>query len=211
MYTPGRGYEFVVRAYDLQVGALLWSQELSRGSQCVEERPAFARCVAKALAVRDGRVFVVGHLTRTSARSDFAVLAFDGATGAPLWESVTDPTGLGLNDYAWGVVADGGRVHVVGEIGNDSGLLIQSHDEATGAIQWQQHVPDAHNFTLKDTIAAGGNAVFIGGTDGQGRAFVQAYDAGTGAVLWEDHVGGAGQISALSATGNRLFAIGVEG
>jgi hypothetical protein len=109
------------------------------------------------------------------------------------------------------VVADGGRVHVVGEIGNDSGLLIQSHDEATGAIQWQQHVPDAHNFTLKDTIAAGGNAVFIGGTDGQGRLFVRAYDAGTGALRWEDRVGGAGQIAALSATGNRLFAIGVEG
>jgi outer membrane protein assembly factor BamB len=138
-------------------------------------------------------------------------LAFDGATGAPLWESVTDPTGSGANDYAWGVAADSGRVHVVGEIGDDSGLLIQSHDAATGTIQWQQHVLDAHNFTLKDTIAAGGNAVFIGGSDGQSRVFVRSYDAETGALQWEDRVEGTGQLSALSATGNRLFAVGVVG
>ena len=115
---PGRGLEFVVRAYEVMTGKVLWSREIGLGPQCSAERPGFARCVGKALSVRDGRVFAVGHLTRTAAQSDFAVLAFDAATGAQLWESVTDPTGTGKNDYAWAVKAVGDSVFVVGEVGD---------------------------------------------------------------------------------------------
>ena len=109
------GFEFVVRAYDVTNGVVRWSQQVSKGPQCVEDVPPFARCVAKALKVRDGRVFVVGHLTRTAARSDFAVLAFDAHTGALLWESVTDPTGTGANDYAWAVSTAGDSVVVLAD------------------------------------------------------------------------------------------------
>ena len=117
IFTPGLGYEFVVRAYDLRGGVELWSRQVNRGPQCVEESPGFARCVAKALTVHDGRVFVVGHLTRTGTRQDFSVLAFDAATGATLWDSVTDSTGTGADDYAWAVAAAGDRLFVLGEIG----------------------------------------------------------------------------------------------
>jgi outer membrane protein assembly factor BamB len=217
--TPGRGFDFVVRAYDLHSGVVEWSQQVGRGPQCVEERPGFARCVAKALTVHNGRVFVVGHLTRTSARSDFAVLAFDAGSGAQLWESVTDAAGTGGNDYAWGVAAASDRVFVVGETGDFSGLLLRAHDAETGAIEWQQHLPGAQNFTLKDTIAAGRRQVFIGGIDADFRFMVQAYDAATGELRWDDRVGDAdniGQVSALAIGGGdddeeRVFVSGVVG
>jgi len=225
VFTPGRGYGFVVRAYDLDSGILLWSQEVNRGAQCAEERPGFARCVAKALAVHNGRVFAVGHLTRTAARSDFAVLAFDAATGTPLWESVTDSSGTSANDYAWAVSAKGDSVFVLGEIGNFSGLLLQSHDAKTGAIRWQQQVPGATNFTLENTLAADRHSVFIAGMDAQSRFMVQAYDAETGALQWDDRVDDmAGIASALTLGGGeedfegdeedsdgRLFATGIVG
>ena len=135
--TPANGFVFAVRAYRLDTGAVSWTREVGLGSQCAAESGTFARCVAKALDVHDGRVFAVGHLTRTANRSDFAVLAFDAATGAPLWESVTD-SGTGANDYAWAVKATGDSVFVYGETGDFSGVLLRAHDARTGAIRWQQ-------------------------------------------------------------------------
>lgn len=230
--TPGRGFEFVVRAYDVDSGFVLWSRELNQEPDCVDERPDFARCVAKAVSVRNGRVFVVGHLTRTAAQSDFAVLAFDAATGASIWESVTDPSGTGANDYAWAVSAHGDSVFVLGEIGNLSGLLLQAHDARTGIIRWRHYLPGARNFTLKTTLAADRHAVFVAGMDDEAHFFVQGYASNTGALLWDDRVKEAGQVggaAALSLVGDddgdhdqdrrgerndsdrRLFATGVVG
>jgi hypothetical protein len=222
--TAGLGFQFVVRAYEVGSGAVLWSREIGTGPQCLEEVPRFARCVAKAVAVQDGRVFVVGHLTRTAQRADFAVLAFDAATGAPLWESVTDPTGTGANDYAWAVRVSGRHVFVVGEYADFGGLIVQAHDARTGAIRWQQREPGAGNSTLKDTLAAAREGVFVAGFDASFRFFVKAYDAETGAPRWEDHLEGLGQATALALSGSdardggadegsgpRIIATGVVG
>jgi len=212
--TPANGFVFVVRAYRLDTGAVLWSREVGLGPQCAAESGPFARCVAKALDVHDGRVFAVGHLTRTANRSDFAVLAFDGATGTPLWESVTD-SGTGANDYAWAVKATGDGVFVYGETGDTSGLLLQAHDARTGAIRWQRTVPGGANFTLRQTLAADGRHVFIGGTDGEGRYMVRAYAAASGALLWTDEGEGSGEVTALTLGEEdgapRLFATGIIG
>lgn len=227
-YTPGPGYDFVVRAYDLTSGVVLWSREIGLGSQCLEEFPGFARCVAKAVAVHAGRVFVVGHLTRTAAQSDFAVLAFDARTGEPLWESVTDPTGTGANDYAWAVVPVGRDVFVLGEFSDFSGMILQDHDARTGRIRWRRQVPGANNWTIKETLAADSDGVYIGGMDDQSRFLVQAYDPANGRLRWEDHAAGFGQATALvlaesvddgdgkhrqGADGSRarLFATGITG
>jgi outer membrane protein assembly factor BamB len=182
--TPGLGFEFVVRAYDAETGAVVWTQSVHLGPQCGEESPGFARCVAKTLAVDRGRVFAVGHVTRTAGRSDFAVFAFDAATGAPLWERVTDASD-GDFDFAWAVGVDGGRVLVVGETGSFSGLMLQALDARTGEVHWQRTVPGGQNFTLKDQLAAGGGTVFISGADAAFHPLVQAYDAISGALRWE--------------------------
>jgi outer membrane protein assembly factor BamB len=216
--NPEGGFVFVVRAYALHSGTLLWSLEMGRGPRCGEEAPGFARCIAKALDVQGDRVFVVGHLTRTAARSDFAVVALDAATGARLWESVIDPTGTGANDYAWAVKAKGDHLFVLGEVGDGSALLLRAHDAKTGAVRWQQQLAGARNFTLKDTLAAGGDRVFIAGTDANGHFMVQAYDASSGSLRWADRVDDGdrvGEAEALSfeddGSEGRLFATGVVG
>lgn len=210
----GLGFEFVVRAYDLKSGDILWSRQINRGPQCVEEVPGFARCVAKTLTVDSERVYVAGHLTRSAARSDFAILAFDAKTGALLWESVTDSLGTGANDYAWAITAQGDRLFVLGEFGDLSGLLLQAHDARTGAIRWRTQVPGATNATLKETLGADRHGVFIAGMDEQFHFFVQAYAPETGVLRWEDRVDDEGQIGqavALTVGAGRLFALGVSG
>ena len=216
IFAPGRGFEFVVRAYDVRNGAVLWSREVGRGPQCADEQPGLARCVAKAVSVGGGRVFVVGHLTGTAARSDFAILAFDAETGTPLWDSVTDPTGTGANDRAWAVSAQNDRVFVLGEIGDNAGLLLRAHDARTGVILWQHYLPGARNFTIKDTLAAGRYGVFISGMDAESHFFVQGDEPQTGALLWEDHANDSGQAGeataiVLAEDDTELFAVGVVG
>lgn len=221
--VPGQGFVFAVRAYAERTGTVAWTHEISRGPRCVEEFPGFARCVAKAVDVRDGRVFAVGHLTRTAARPDFAVVALDAATGALLWESVTDPTGTGAGDAAWAVAADRDSVFVLGEIGDSgsgfTGLLLRSYNARTGAIRWQQELPGAQNFTYKNTLVTDGKRVFVAGMDAKRDFLVRAYDARSGAPSWVDTiddgdlVGQAGAL-VLGTDGHgrdRVFATGVIG
>ena len=42
--------------------------------------------------------------------TDFAVFAFDAATGAILWESLADPSGLGFGDVAYSLSQHGSRL-----------------------------------------------------------------------------------------------------
>jgi hypothetical protein len=218
--TPTEGFVFVTRAYRVDTGAVLWSREVGLGPQCLAEVETptvrFARCVGKALDEHAGRVFAVGHLTRTANRSDFAVLAYDAASGAPLWESVTDSTGTGETfDYAWAVKAVGDSVYVYGEIGDQTGVRVQAHDARTGAIRWRRDVPEALNFTLRQTLAADHRHVFVGGTDGDGHFMLRAYDARTGALRWTDGGEGLGELTAVTLAEERgqprLFATGITG
>jgi outer membrane protein assembly factor BamB len=215
LLTPGLGFEFVVRAYDLDDGTVRWTQSRHLGAGCGQEAPRFGRCVAKAVAVDDGRVYAVGHLTATAGRSDFAVVAFDAATGATLWESVTDPLGTGAFDYAWAVGVGGDTVFVLGETGDMTGLLLQAHDARTGGIRWQRHLPGATNFTLKTTLAVGDRRAFIAGVDAAFHPLVQAYDARTGSLAWEHRVVDGDRIGDVAALAldeaGLLYATGVTG
>lgn len=211
---PGDGFVFVVRAYDLARGSVLWSQEIARGPSCVEEAQGFARCVAKAIAVHGGRVYVVGHLSRGDTRSDVAVLAFDASTGALEWESVTDPRGAGENDHAWTVAVSGRSVIVTGEIENESALIVRSYEAATGALRWQRVLPGALNYTLKDTLAVNDNTAVVAGSDSAGDFFVSAFDLRSGSPLWTDNVDEGdriGQATSLAIDGGTVFASGIVG
>jgi glucose dehydrogenase len=208
------GFTFDTRAYDLDTGSVVWSQEVRLGDGCLDEHPGFGRCVAKSIAVDDGRVFVVGHVTWTANQSDFAVFAYDATTGARLWNSVTDPTGTGAFDYAWAVKAVGGSVYVVGEIGDMSALLVRAYDAATGAIRWEKQLPGARDDTIKDTLAVDGTSVFVSGSDADGHFAVWAYDQATGTPVWSDRVddGLAGfEPAFFSASGGTLAGGGGGG
>ncbi len=215
LFTPAHGFDFVIRAYDLNSGALLWEQRVDRGGTFE---------FAEVVVAHGGRVFAAGRVLGASGSSDFALFAFDAQTGEPLWESVTDPSGLGLVDIAVALRAEGDRVFVAGTIfavdpdGGDfnlasNSLLVRAYDARTGAILWEDKVPDAMNWYTR-TLAAEGHLLFVGGsilnaTDNL-DFMVRAYDTQTGALVWMDQVDQQVLESATAfvATGDRLFAAG---
>lgn len=201
-------YDFVVRAYDLLDGRVLWAHQLDLGP---------FNDTAKVVTARHGRVFVGGYLTSASGGADFALLTFDAGTGALLWQSVTDPTGMGRGGAVWAVTAHDHSVFVLGEIGpvDQRSLFLRAHDVRTGVVRWERVVPGARNDTLKDTLAADSTHVFIAGQDENGDFMVRAYDAQSGRLSWADRVDDGdrlGQAESLSVgAGDRVYATGVVG
>ncbi len=88
--------------------------------------------------VADGRVFITDRQA-----GEERVLAFDAATGKPLWQRANpvdfDPHGVGRQHgngpKATPVVA-GGRIYALGIAG-----WLQCLDAASGAVIWQMHLP----------------------------------------------------------------------
>src|SRR5574341_1430705 len=206
VFTPEQGFDFVIRAYDLQDGTFLWEHCVHRGG-----RNEFAEGVV----AHGGRVFVVGRVLGATGSSDIALLAFDAQTGEPLWESVTDPSGLRVVDVAFAVRAEGDAVFVAGTIfrGTGRSLLVRAYDARTGVILWEDEVANATNDQQRnDALAVDGNLLFVGGmvvkTPDDSDFMVRAYDVRTGALMWVDQVDlqAIESAIALSAEGGRLFA-----
>ena len=204
-----QGYDFVVRAYDLRRGRLLWQQRIHRGSVDT----------AETVRVRAGRVIVGGRLR--GASSDFALFAFDARTGDKLWENVTDPSGL--SDQIKSLVVDDDRVFVSGQIRNftsDTSLLVRAHDVRTGAILWEQEIVGGDNVGRHpNLLAVHGELLYSASTildavTGDYDFLVRAYDTETGALRWEDRMRdptSGGEASGLSVAGNRLYVSGLDG
>src|SRR6266853_1667293 len=204
--TAAQGYDFVVRAYALKSGQLLWTRRVDRRGR--NER-------AFAVVAQEGRVFVAGNIGR-----DFALLVIDPRTGNTLWESAD----AGVLGTANGVVVHGDRVFVVGTIssGTPSGLslLVRAYDARTGALLWEDRAADVLA-TLTgvnvDGLAVNGNLLFVGAgarnfdSINVGVDFmVRAYDVQTGALVWVDqlHRQDGGSPAALSLGAGRLFVWG---
>lgn len=206
--TPATGFDFVVRAYDLRTGALLWQQRIDRGGRFE---------LAEVIAAGGGRVYAAGRVLGASGSSDFAVFAFDGRTGDLLWQSVTDPRGRRLTDVAWAVSLKGDRVFAAGTIGGVSDLLVRAYDAETGRIIWEDVVLNATNVLDNKSLAVAGDTLYASGvmwnSAGGGDFLVRAYDATTGALRWSDQFAGGGvsEATALAVAGGRLIAAGYAG
>jgi outer membrane protein assembly factor BamB len=207
VFEVGVGYRFVVRAYALRTGELLWGQSITRGA---------GRDVAKTLALAGGRVYVAGHLRSQTTGSDFALLAFDAASGAPLWESVANPSGVQQNDYAWSVAATGDRVFVAGEVRDFASVLVRALDARSGAILWEDEVQGLRMFAEERSLAVADDTVILAGAlVGEARFdyAVIGYNATTGRRLWTDvpPPDGLSEAVAVATSGGRVFVVGLTG
>ncbi|MEO8682486.1 MAG: PQQ-binding-like beta-propeller repeat protein [Vicinamibacterales bacterium] len=204
--AAGRGsIDFVVRAYDLRDGTLLWEQHIDRGTVDFAEQ----------IAVKDGRVFAVGRVRGVSATSDYAVFAFDAKTGSELWESVVD---VSLLDVAFAVTADRNAVYSAGLVRNVSAVLVTARDARTGQLLWQDEIEGGQMFLSNEgrLIAQGGRLFVAGGIispAGDEDLFLRAYDARNGAVHWtlQLDAGGNDEFGAMDLDANRLMAVGSDG
>lgn len=190
---PQRGGAFVVRAYDLRNGQLLWQHQDDRSDQ---------NDIASRVAATEGALFAVGGIYDPSD-ADWLVRSFDPVTGAVLWEDQFDHSGG--NDYAFDVVATGKHIYVSGIVldpradprfPNNFSWLLRAYDAATGGLLWQSHTDLADGNDQSLDLAFGeGHLVQVGFAQTEEEDLdylVRAWDAATGVLLWSDQVDGDG-------------------
>jgi outer membrane protein assembly factor BamB len=206
--TPAQGFDFVVRAYELRSGAPLWEQRIHRGG--------FFE-VAELLGAHANRVFAVGTVQGASGSADFAVVALDAATGAILWESLIDPSGLRFTDQAFSLSLHGSRLFSVGPIDSFTSLLVRAYDVRTGQVLWEDAIPNGSQFVRGRTLASSGDRLFVGAgvfdAMGQEDLLIRAYDELTGTLVWshQEDTGGHDEVLAIALAGDRLLAAGGDG
>ena len=163
--------------------------------------------VAHACPVTDGEIVVaIGRVRPAGAPVDsHRVLAFDAATGAPLWHAavqaaVTDSISTPLIDTEHGAV-----IHA-------SGATLTAHDLGTGTLLWQRPLarPIVNASPVITTDRGNRDRIFITDFDGFGTLAslycinADAFDAAQnpyqpGAIVWTVAIGGASGNSASYA------------
>jgi outer membrane protein assembly factor BamB len=195
----------------LRSGASLWQARLNG-----EIQPVFTE-VAEKVAASGNRVFAVGSIFNRTTRSvDFAVFAFDAQTGELIWDTVVDPSGLGLFDIALALDSQGNRIFVTGPINDVSAILVRAIDAKSGRILWEDTIAGGFQFVSAKQLVARDDLLFVAGTVEAGidlDLIVRAYDQLSGAIRWThvEDAGGNDEVWALHVAGSRLFASGGDG
>ena len=167
--------EWLVRAYDITTGGLIWSDTYSEGGG---ENAAYAT-----VASPEG-LFVGGETETTDGSRHFTMRSYNPLNGAVLWTDSYD-RGFGYNQVL-DIEYRNGYLVAVGEgklSETNVGLLVRCYDPWNGDLLWQESNPlsdsSADNIALSDTMA------FVSGME-PGVFFVRAYDLANGSLLWED-------------------------
>lgn len=206
--------DFLVRAYDLATGKLVWSNQMNIGGDFD---------VAYYIAVDGSTVAAVGIGTPygstcqpdvgAGGNCDWLVRMYDARTGFPLWGDLfdRDPAPGGF-DQASRVAIEGRRIFVTGftaapgsnctnpfTTGGNCDFTLRAYDIRTGGILWQRFFDLAGGFDLAGPIDAKDGRVVAAGRGQVNSVFptnvfsgpymdwlVRTYDARTGALLWKD-------------------------
>lgn len=188
--NAGTRADCTVVRFDGTSGAELWRQEIDGGA--LRDDRAFAVAVDG-----NGDVVVGGGLTQVFADgSDFAVLKFDGASGAELWRAVIDVSGN--HDRAVSIAIDSnGDVIAGGILGAgvaDADFAIAKFDGASGAELWRHQIDGGTNAgsEIASSVAVDANddVVASGVLNADGEVF--KFDGATGAQSWRTTLVGTG-------------------
>jgi outer membrane protein assembly factor BamB len=179
-----------LRAYDAETGTASWEVPLA-GAQTV--------------GAGGGVVFLTSQDPSPSLSRH--LLAFDAATGTPLWQAdlgtVSGASGLPSDLQKTAITFEGGRIFVAGP---DNDYLARAYEARSGELVWTADQPGgAHGVA----IAAGGGEVFLAGSR-DGRFLTRTYSALDGQLVWEDEVTAPAGGVALAAAwgGGRVFVGG---
>ena len=180
-----RNARFATLAYDAPTGARLWT--------ATYDGPDGRRDSANALDVSpDGTVFVTGLSTGSTTGYDFVTLAYDGASGAELWERRAGrfdvPHDLALSP-------DGSTVIVTGHSNDPTSdtydVATVAYDGTTGARRWAARYDGpagGRDEAAAVEVSSDGSAAFVTGTSAgstTGLDYVTlGYEASTGERLW---------------------------
>lgn len=186
----------LVRTYDEATGALLWDSRVPIAFELGE------------LALEDGRLFATAFVSRGHdlGSREWAVVAYDAASGTELWQDVRDDGPFG---QAWSLATADGRLFAAGTGSTDASstaFVVRALDAATGAQLWADS-PGPAGADGSFAIAVGAARVFAAGpVDGHVR--LVAYAQEDGRELWS--AAGAelpyfGGIGGLAFAGGRVL------
>jgi glucose dehydrogenase len=169
---------FLVRAYDVPTGSLLWENVWHASQGVDQDHPT-------GIFASPTQVIVVGY-GENATRTGLAALVrvFDPLTGDVLWEN--RDSGAGREVLARTVVANQNRIFVAGTSAplgqlTTGDLFVRAYDAISGDVEWETSRPMTSPTTLK---LASGRLLVAGAASG--RSYLAAYSAKSGALLWED-------------------------
>jgi len=213
-YNPG----YLTVAYAGDTGERLWAKRLNIGGASV--------ATATAVSPDGSRVFVTGSIPGTAccSTSNYLTIAYDTATGKPLWQTRHDGGGYTAEvPTAIAASPDGTRVIVTGAEGSSANpfrdYLTVAYDVRSGSQLWEQGKGDGTPTGAPAGLAISpdGSKVFAtGGAEYPGPDDYQtvAYNVQTGEQLWQRNYDGptGGDDIAVNLTvspdGSRIFITG---
>jgi glucose dehydrogenase len=210
----GHGYDWVLRAYDANTGALLWENLFDLAGQ-----DDF--CRGTAIAVEKDKLFLGGYVTNAQGNLDWMVRAYDTSSGALVWQDQRDVGGL--SDGVRALTVKDGRLFVTGWgfTADAERALVRAYDSDSGALLWEKDTLGAADLggeTFGVAIGALGTRVYAAvsvGTAADGQhAVVQAFDETSGDLLWQDPIDKGGEVdflNALAVHDGRVYAVGYGG
>ena len=141
------------------------------------------------------RVYVTGQSWGgDEAQDDFATVAYDRTTGAPLWEARYDGPGTPQlrDDEAVGIAIspDGTKVFVTGSSyqgQSGTSIVTIAYDAAAGTQGWLETFSDTGSDVPIDiSVSPDGSRVFVTGQAGLTPGYLTlAYSAASGTHLWQ--------------------------
>lgn len=180
--TTDGNTDWVVRAYDAQGGALLWTDRLGAADS------------ATAVVMDNQRVVVTGHnFDAATASFRTRIRAYVTKTGAVAWED-------GWSErFAIGLAMGSERTVVAGAFVNAADVpqfRVRAYVTKSGAVAWNDEsspVPTGYVaglFSVRGVVVRDGTAyvaasVGVVGHGGQRACLIRAYDVAAGKLLWQ--------------------------
>jgi outer membrane protein assembly factor BamB len=185
----GGAASVVTIAYDAATGARKWLASYHASPTAT---------AASVTASPDGRNVFVSTPVTSSGTNRIATLAYNAATGAPLWTrlvngSVSAPEGIGIGRNV-AVSPDSSAVFVTGYVAGptgDSSFATIAYRAGTGTRLWERfyHGPAGASAANAIAVSPDGQAVYVTGRSGNFTAnlvdyVTVGYAAVSGARLW---------------------------
>jgi outer membrane protein assembly factor BamB len=200
--------DFVVRVYDAETGALVWSDRIDI---------AGGNDAATALVADDDRIIVAGTGVDAS-RSNQLILRTYAPNGQLAWEDRTGIlTATSLAAQGTLVIVGGTRTATTGP----ARLIVRAYLVKTGALAWQDEPAPPQGYQSFSAATRGvalhGSMAFVAGTVRQPapsfnpNCLLRAYDVRDGELIWESLPPSPCQALAVATYGKRVIVTGQGG
>ena len=187
---------FLVRAYDVSSGTLLWENVWNPDEGTDSDHPT-------AITATQSQVVVVGYGVPASRNKvDALVRAFDPLTGTVLWENRDSRDSVEV--IAWEVVANRNRVFVAGTTSPVShpvnrDLFVRAYDAQSGDVRWET----SRQLVFPSKLKLASGRLLVAGRS-QDTTYLAALSTKNGAMVWEDTLPAPGSLAEIAVRGSRI-------